>query len=1164
MSIKKVSLKFVSVSCAVMLVSCSLLLTGCGGGSGGAATGSGPAPVGPTPPTPPTPTPASASNIPVMPFFDVSNDLDQKTVVANTLKGKRLAFIVSDPATGTQCKPAWAGLHGYTPSDDSDNGKVFNQALLKEINTELANDPTNSKHLAPVISFGGANGSESADCMFPDKGEVAGASVQTLEDYYKHILDYYYGSKHEKAATLDFDIEGGAVFHTKANDRRFQALSDLIKQGGYPDLQVWLTLPVDNNGLSGSEAWKIPTSYPTDGVTDLEASGKTVVYQAIHYGILNNGGINLMDMDFGGPYADMAEGVIAGIVNTYNFMHDTLSKSNNGSATTWLANSADLWKHLAVTPMIGKNDSDGEWLSLGDAVEIRKWLNHQSVDDPVITSNKLINTASSSESKNLSFIGFWSSNRDSTGIESYMKKKADSAGLFFFAAASPTSTGENQNPQAFYDAFTTSEISHKPLVNQVQFDGDLLKSNINDHGYLLGMLNVAPDASQPYYPCQIGDWQQYADDLKKKQDPTTDSKIKTVETKNKYFLLKNNGPALSLSSSDSSSGLCPYDQYTLTPYFEQKGDVSQWETAASGVSQHKTDRSYKQTKLNTPNASNVVVYYAENWAWISYPVAVFKGGDSDKMQQYIPTTVVLKKDDAKDGAIQNVFLINNTEEFYSDSSSENSADNNDIMMLYNKTMPPSEEIAANHQLYGGDESFKGEDVFDYKDKYSIEQSPYPNITGVSSNASISLSGAKFVKVDSPQWAEGKIDIDWKTDHDVAITWPPYLTSQGGENQYTIAYKDDTTNHKKTTPALPALGLSKVLTGLTGGHKYEITITPVTSNTNTNTNPKTISFTTNTTNTGYTLSSTEIGEPAQWYSVYKVNITRGNTSPGPHPLTSIDFDARFGAPLSDDQLKWNRKSRLMIFQEVGQKVESNSLPDLSIRDQIDHVDITQMLQPSSAGMSGGTVNFSASLKSQDPGSYQAIDLTISGKNPGAKGYWRKAILDLGPESQYGINWDVTNEAWAADSNHYTFLKTNCPVVDGVNQRDLCVRLASNNVVKLSAKKVITVGINNNDKKNAITNKQLKQVKVVKIFGSIDAKTPIEYDYHFHLVPKLVIDHGVAKREFSFVGADGDLKNNVQFNLNLGGLAAGDGSGGLQQQLIPGTLSSSYSSDIARQK
>ncbi len=190
------------------------------------------------------------------------------------------------------------------------------------------------------ISFGGASGQELAQVC---------TSVSALQAEYQAVVSAY-GLKF-----IDFDIEGSAVAEPASISLRSKALAGL--QAANPGLKISLTLPVLPEGLT--------------------ADGVNVVQQARDAGV-NLDMVNIMAMDYYrmGDYGDFA---VAAANATFNQL-----KSLYPSKTT-----AQLWKMIGVTPMLGQND-DGHVFDFGDA-------------------NQLVTLA---KTNHLGMLAFWEMTRD--------------------------------------------------------------------------------------------------------------------------------------------------------------------------------------------------------------------------------------------------------------------------------------------------------------------------------------------------------------------------------------------------------------------------------------------------------------------------------------------------------------------------------------------------------------------------------------------------------------------------------------------------------------------------------------------------------------------------------------------------------------------------------
>jgi chitinase len=144
--------------------------------------------------------------------------------------------------------------------------------------------------------------------------------------------------------SLDFDIEGeDRLSDDDANQIRADALAALQKK--YSNLQVSFTL--------GAAAPK--TSGEDQGVAD------PAPWQAAVDAGVKVGQVNVMTMDYGGKIAasDMGAAAIASATG----LHEQIEQIQGLS-------SADAWKAVGITPMIGINDEPDEVFSLDDAKRV--------------------------------------------------------------------------------------------------------------------------------------------------------------------------------------------------------------------------------------------------------------------------------------------------------------------------------------------------------------------------------------------------------------------------------------------------------------------------------------------------------------------------------------------------------------------------------------------------------------------------------------------------------------------------------------------------------------------------------------------------------------------------------------------------------------------------
>jgi hypothetical protein len=188
---------------------------------------------------------------------------------------------------------------------------------------------------------------------------------------------------------VDFDVEGAAVANTAANARRDQALAMLRAQD--PGLQVSFTLPVLPSGLTSDGASLL------DGVVQAGVQ----IYA-----------VNVMAMDYGDGAAPNPSG------NMGTYAIDAATATDTQVASALGISDTAAWSKIAVTPMIGVNDTSDEIFTLANAQQL----------------------AAFAGSKHLAWLSMWSAARDTEcpgGAQSY---------------ASPTCSSIVQAPGAFAEA----------------------------------------------------------------------------------------------------------------------------------------------------------------------------------------------------------------------------------------------------------------------------------------------------------------------------------------------------------------------------------------------------------------------------------------------------------------------------------------------------------------------------------------------------------------------------------------------------------------------------------------------------------------------------------------------------------------------------------------
>jgi hypothetical protein len=176
------------------------------------------------------------------------------------------------------------------------------------------------------VSFGGANGTELAGAC---------STVGALTAAYQKVVGAF------GLTMVDFDVEGAALPDTAANDRRAKAVAALQK--AHPGLKVSFTLPVLPQGLT------------QDGV-DLLANAR------------DNGvgvdAVNVMAMDYG----DWAAPDPAGRMG--DFAIDAATATQSQIKGVFKLGDAEAWHRVAVTPMIGVNDTSNEIFTVADARKV--------------------------------------------------------------------------------------------------------------------------------------------------------------------------------------------------------------------------------------------------------------------------------------------------------------------------------------------------------------------------------------------------------------------------------------------------------------------------------------------------------------------------------------------------------------------------------------------------------------------------------------------------------------------------------------------------------------------------------------------------------------------------------------------------------------------------
>lgn len=251
------------------------------------------------------------------------------TADATGVKNFTLAFVLS----GGGCTPKWGGVTDL--NSDGVPGEI---------------DALRAKGGDVRVSFGGANGTELAQAC-SDVSSLAAAYSQAISAY--------------GLSEVDFDIEGGALSDTTANTRRAQAIAQLQQQAVAAGrrLDVSFTLPV------------LPSGLTQDGVN--------LVRNAKDNGVTVDS-VNVMAMDYGDGAAPNPDGKMG------QYAIDAATATQSQIKSVLGLSDADAWSHVAVTPMIGVNDTASEVFRVADAQQL----------------------ATFAKTRNLAWLAMWSATRD--------------------------------------------------------------------------------------------------------------------------------------------------------------------------------------------------------------------------------------------------------------------------------------------------------------------------------------------------------------------------------------------------------------------------------------------------------------------------------------------------------------------------------------------------------------------------------------------------------------------------------------------------------------------------------------------------------------------------------------------------------------------------------
>jgi hypothetical protein len=238
-------------------------------------------------------------------------------------------FTLAFITTGASCEPAWGGVLSY-----DDPGIAARIRQLRQSGGDVR------------VSFGGARPLDLAESC---------DTARALEGAYRKVIDAF------GIERVDFDVEDPALGDPEVVRRRNQAIHALqatAKQRG-DTLRVSYTLPAGPESLT-EEAEALLRDAHSAGV-DVDA-------------------VNVLAMDYGTASPDMAARAIAVAGSTKAFIQGLWPRTSD----------ADAWRRVAITPMIGVNDTVSETFRPEDAA-------------------RLVDFA---QAHDLGWLSFWSVNRD--------------------------------------------------------------------------------------------------------------------------------------------------------------------------------------------------------------------------------------------------------------------------------------------------------------------------------------------------------------------------------------------------------------------------------------------------------------------------------------------------------------------------------------------------------------------------------------------------------------------------------------------------------------------------------------------------------------------------------------------------------------------------------
>jgi chitinase len=296
-------------------------------------------------------------DVTLTPTYQFQNPAD------NPARTTVLGFVVA--ASPTSCDPSWGSYYSLSQA----NERIALNARIAQLRSYGA---------SVEVSFGGqANTSL----------DVACPSATALASAYESVISTYHLS------AIDLDIEGPALDNFAAEQRRAEAIRMVQSTAAaeHRSLQVWLTLPVEPDGLQDNA---------------LSVIG-AMLRDRVHLA-----GINIMAMDFTNPPAagtSMLDQVRASLAATESQLAHLLPRYGIRLSP------AAVWRHLGVTVMIGQNNIAGEQFTTADArglvayvrargvARVSMWSLNRDTPCPSSFGPELSNTCSGTPQSNLEF-----------------------------------------------------------------------------------------------------------------------------------------------------------------------------------------------------------------------------------------------------------------------------------------------------------------------------------------------------------------------------------------------------------------------------------------------------------------------------------------------------------------------------------------------------------------------------------------------------------------------------------------------------------------------------------------------------------------------------------------------------------------------------------------